>query len=394
MNSRTAQTATGPVRGYLEGYYGKLLSWDERAEILKCLSMQGLGTYCYAPKEDVLHRFRWRESYSPHWRASFAQFCQSARDLNVSVIAGIAPGLDFGFAQNEHDTDFDRLLNKAAAFAEDGATHILVLWDDIEASCYDDSHEVSEGTAHARVVNRLSEALTLPVLAVPRVYAGEIDEGSNYLPDFFSELHEKHAVLLCGNAIVASSVSQTDLAGLRDSSEHQLNVNPKQHRIILWDNFYANDYCPRRLFLGPWFGREKINDYLLNATGLPYTDALLLDIAKSTHMSGDQQNTWSQALARHGVPNAFLSIAPYFSSPFFGDKHISGDDSDISCKMPDTEVDEAIETCLWQWKSPLAREWFPFIMSLKHDLAIMRNTLPRNRILKTQSAALAKKLLN
>ena len=41
--------------GYIEGYYGKLLSWDERLEIIGHLSQNNLNTYFYCPKEDPYH---------------------------------------------------------------------------------------------------------------------------------------------------------------------------------------------------------------------------------------------------------------------------------------------------------------------------------------------------
>ena len=51
-----------------------------------------------------------------------------------------------------------------------------------------------------------------------------------------------------------------------------------QNRVIIWDNFYSNDYCPRRLFIGPYFGRQNIKNIMINPTGLIKTDLLILDI--------------------------------------------------------------------------------------------------------------------
>ncbi len=430
MNSKLDPLSTDSICGYLEGYYGRLLSWTERAELVQFLSAQNLNTYCYAPKEDAQHRLQWREPYKLPWRESFAQFCRLANDSKVAVVAGIAPGLDFNFdEQGQISSDFDRLQEKANAFIEDGANHILVLWDDIEAGCSVDTG-ISEGTSHARVVNRLSQNLGQPVWTVPRVYAADIENNNNYLENFFAELSIQSIVLLCGNAIVASAVTAEDLARMSCARNAvKLVGRPKSapgsaagsapgsaagiaagsapgsksaavagdslgHRVVLWDNFYANDYCPRQLFLAPWTGREQISDYLLNPTGLPYTDRLLLDIVVSTHTSTDRANDWTQALKRHGVPEAFHAIAPYFGEPFFGDRTVLGDIRDLDCHMPNETVVRAIEICLWKWKSPLAREWYPFIMSLKQDLALMQGELPRVRVLKTQSPALAMRLLD
>jgi len=386
VSPRSVEQKNANVRGYVEGYYAKLLSWQQRSNLVKHLASVQLNTYCYAPKEDPQHRLYWRKAYSLNWLKSFEQFCTFSSNLNVSVIAGIAPGLDFDH-QNS-DADFKCLHRKATELLRHGANDILILWDDIDDDFATDQDGVSEGVAHARVVNKLGDAIGKPLWTVPRVYAAEIENKNNYLQDFFAELQPRHTVLLCGNAIVTREVRTTDLLKLSYSQ------NDLKHRTVLWDNFYANDYCPRQLFIGPWTGREEICDYLLNPTGMPCTDQVLVEIASSTHTSSNRHSDWIQVLERHGVPDAFQAIAPYFLKPVFGDEPIPESQSDIDCIERTAMVEQAIETCLWKWKSPLAREWYPFIMNLKHDLALMKRTLPRDRVLKTQPAGLARRLLS
>ena len=48
------------VKGYIEGYYGKLLSWKERNEVLDVLAKNNMNFYFYCPKEDINHRLKWR----------------------------------------------------------------------------------------------------------------------------------------------------------------------------------------------------------------------------------------------------------------------------------------------------------------------------------------------
>ena len=62
------------VNGYIEGYYGRLLSWENRKLIVKSLNINKMNTYLYAPKEDLKHRLNWRAEYGKEWRQKFREF--------------------------------------------------------------------------------------------------------------------------------------------------------------------------------------------------------------------------------------------------------------------------------------------------------------------------------
>ena len=85
------------INGYIEGYYGRLLNWKSRKLIIKSLSKNKMNSYFYAPKEDENHRLNWRNEYSLEWRRHFRDFSTFSKKNNISIIAGIAPGLDFNF---------------------------------------------------------------------------------------------------------------------------------------------------------------------------------------------------------------------------------------------------------------------------------------------------------
>ena len=100
------------------------------------------------------------------------------------------------------------------------------------------------------------------------MYALELEfESPGYADQFSTHLNTGNVVFSCGKHIVTPSISEQDLAHYSDAG---------RHRVVAWDNLYANDYCPRRLFVGPWQGRSSMIEVMLNPTGLPATDALLL----------------------------------------------------------------------------------------------------------------------
>ena len=52
-----------PQLGLIEGYYGKLWSWQAREETIAFLKLHGYDFYIYAPKADPYLRKRWREDH-------------------------------------------------------------------------------------------------------------------------------------------------------------------------------------------------------------------------------------------------------------------------------------------------------------------------------------------
>ena len=99
------------------------------------------------------------------------------------------------------------------------------------------------------------------IFVVPKVYAFEIKNSDQlYIDYFFRVIEKNHVIFFCGKKIIARM--KNDL------------IKPVEfkNKIVFWDNVYANDYCPRKLMLGPWKYREKSDDIMINPTGLIETD--------------------------------------------------------------------------------------------------------------------------
>ena len=150
------------IKGYIEGFYGRLLDWESRKLIIKSLSKNKMNSYFYAPKEDQNHRLKWRNEYSSIWRERFKDFTKFSKKNNIDIIAGIAPGLDFNFKKFNSSSkeiissDFNILLNKAKQLLEDGATAIALLLDDIPDDFKKNfGNKISEGTSHGILANKM-----------------------------------------------------------------------------------------------------------------------------------------------------------------------------------------------------------------------------------------------
>lgn len=430
------------ITGYAEGYYGRLLSWSERAQILDVLEHFRLNCYYYAPKEDPFHRLEWRRPYSEQWRGNFRDFCVRAREQGVGVVAGVAPAIDFDFAHLPDGADFLLLVQKCKALLSDGADTISLLMDDIDPDCENRLGSFkSEGFAHAALANALANALngvpgahqddtwadrasavssstsapsislpSVPLWVTPRVYADElISDAPDYLPAFVGTLDEHHSILYCGSDVVAQNIHKQSSQQLHPAGSESASTEQRRHRVIYWDNLYANDYCPRRLFTGPWEQRDRSLNILLNLTGMVHTDCLLLELmAKVIHrpMNPDTAETeietvmfeWLDVMAMHGVPDAFLTISDYFNHPVFNQADAQntrvGELVSLEGIVRVNDALEAIEECLWRWKTPLSREWYPYIFGLKHDLLTSIGQHSPQRVAKTQLQPLASRLLS
>ena len=356
---------SGPLRGYIEGYYGRLLHWDERSALLRHLHHLGMTAYLYAPKEDPYHRLNWRHEYDNAWQVAFQKFCREGDAQSVKIIAGIAPGMDYDYGQIGSDNDWHALLAKSMMMVERGASAIALLLDDIQPDM-NKGTSLNEGEAHAALSNALREEMAkhdVPIILTPRIYADEVIDhdimtaGKNdarYWPDLMQHLHKEITLLICGRYVIAPDTT------LDDTVMAQAGIDVE--RAVIWDNLYAHDYCPRKLYLGRYQTRHAEQNILLSPTGMIATDKLLLTIMAA----GDDEKAWAAALKAHNVPDAFHKIAPFFDLP----PHPETDY--IEPELNDVEgLLEALDILLWNWKSDLAREWYPFLMGLKQDIMLI-----------------------
>jgi hypothetical protein len=334
-----------------------------------------MTSYFYAPKDDPFHRLEWRMPYPEQWLAEWRQFIADAKDMGITVIAGCAPGLDLNIGldlNNSAETDIaiiaDKLTGLCGYSAEQSALPCLLM-DDIPPAMADaNGRHHQEGQAHARLVGQLADRLAATghpnIMVTPRVYADELDKDTpGYLNGFVSELPAGIPVFYCGKHIVAHDLNMSETA-ICDAGMQASN-------IVIWDNIYANDYCPRRLFLGARYGESKYGwaearhhtgGVMLNPTGMIETDILLLDIMAASH----DKDSWQAVFRKHHVPDAFFEIAHAFDQPV---------DPDASeHPLPDHNIPvmlSALDELLWRWKSPLAQEWYPFLMGLRGDLLML-----------------------
>jgi len=377
------------ISGYIEGYYGRLFTFEERIGIARKLGEIGATHYLYAPKEDTLHRRDWRKPYPTSWRKEFKTFLSAAKKSGVTVIPGLAPGLSYRY---QSEKDFGSLLRKLKTFLDLGCKELALLMDDIpERLPKEDQNDFhSLGEAHALLLTRLRKELPgLRLWFCPTVYCDAFAEltsknvSSNvYLHDLAIGIPRDVEVMWTGPNIISKRLAPADL--------NEVN-RVLDRRTILWDNLYANDYCPGKIFLGPFLNRpasvcSASAGMMLNPTGLYQTDLFLLDLLGGFLRGENPKTVWSKTVRKLEIPPGFLKIAVMMSSPF---------EFKIPASKSIAALRKALKPLIWDWKSPLQREWYPYLYSLDADLRLLetgKNKPDVNWIRKKYSPIIAKYL--
>jgi hyaluronoglucosaminidase len=230
---------------------------------------------------------------------------------------------------------------------------------------------ISLGEAHGMLLKRLAADLAsrfphITLWFCPTVYCDALaDTGvkkCRYLIDCARTMPRNVMTLWTGPAVVSERLDGKNVLAV----SHLFSGN-----IVIWDNLYANDYCPHSLFFGPYEKRSRDLDrvtkgIMLNPTGLVHTDCLLLSLLSGYKKHRAPASVWKAGLHGFSFEKQVLAVSRFFNSPF---KHVAA--RDITPNKIKT-VQNALRSLLWDWKSPLQREWYPYLYMLDTDLSLLQ----------------------
>ena len=241
--------------GVIEGFYGRPWSRSERTDLVRRSAGWGFSTYFYAPKDDPTHRQRWREDPTQGLRDHLGRLGDTCGENGVRLVYALSPGLSIDYSA---ESDVARVVERFAALHDLGCGGFALLFDDIPGALGSASQERfgSLAVAQAEVCNEVRRALQeagagTPLWLCPTEYCVEHTEdgpaSSPYLRALGETLDPEVHVFWTGSRIVPPTVTAGELEQLHEVLKR---------KPTLWDNFFANDYDPRRVFLGPLMGRE------------------------------------------------------------------------------------------------------------------------------------------
>ncbi|EJD74796.1 hyaluronidase [Loa loa] len=250
--------------GIVEGFYGRPWTADQRRDLFARMKRLGMNTYIYAPKDDLKHRAEWRQLYSSDEVELLQSLIQTARMENVTFVYALSPGIDIIYSS---DKEIKALHDKSEQVRCLGCDAFALLFDDIDMALNDaDKKQFSSIVmAQLTVANALYEFLKCPhFFFCPTEYcesrANPSLEESGYLLTLGKKLVPDIHILWTGPRVVSREIT----------IDHIRRVAAVlQRKPVVWDNLHANDYDPKRVFLGPFAGRpvrlkEEIAGILLN----------------------------------------------------------------------------------------------------------------------------------
>jgi hypothetical protein len=269
------------MRGIIEGFYGPPWGWDDRRQVSSALAGAGMDTYVYAPKDDPLHRDRWREPYGDGFLADVEAF---VADDTLRMGFSVSPGLSID--PGSHD-DRAALLGKCDQFVRVGVDLIGLLLDDLPPA-------PGLGDRHGSLASWLRDALPAEVelFVVPTHYTGT--RRTPYLDELLGHLPEEVLVGWTGPLVVNDRITAADAEAWSDAMDGR--------RPLLWDNTPVNDaVMADRLFTGPRRGRDEalpelLGGYLANPMVQPRASLAPLLSAAAWLRGEDPDAAWAAAV--------------------------------------------------------------------------------------------------
>ncbi len=82
------------LKGYIEGYYGRFFSEQDRCKVLDHMGKLNMDFYLYGPKEDSFHRVNWEKPYPDSEIKTLKSFIRDSKKNSVTPVFALSPGMN------------------------------------------------------------------------------------------------------------------------------------------------------------------------------------------------------------------------------------------------------------------------------------------------------------
>ena len=116
-------------KGYIEGYYGRLFSKEEREMVLNHMGNLKMDFYIYGPKEDPYHRLNWQKLYPKKQCDELKALLRSSNKNKIKPVFALSPGMNMDAGSKD---DIKRLQSKINQAKKLGFRHFAIFFDDLD----------------------------------------------------------------------------------------------------------------------------------------------------------------------------------------------------------------------------------------------------------------------
>lgn len=290
-----------PIRGVIEGFYGKPWTQPQRLRMLDYFGDFGMNSYFIAPKDAPWQRFNWRAPFQFEFLDLTRELVERGNLNGVSVSVCVSPGLSVVYSDQQ---DVDAVIVRFKQLLELGVSHFGLLWDDISwefQNPKDSEKYPSIAIAHADFSNRVFSELrnihgSAELTVCPMNYHGR--GVVKYIEEIGATLDPEIKLMWTGRQICSEYLDIADAIVFEKSAKR---------RPFYWDNFPVNDGgMQTNLYIGPLRGREKgLHNYSAGLLSNPMLQGEASLIPLSTigdylwnTDKYDPETSWERAIAR------------------------------------------------------------------------------------------------
>ena len=230
---------TIPLRGVVEGYYGRPWGTEGRLSLLKFMGEHNMNIFIYGPKDDPYHHSKWREPYPEKEMKDFKKLLEVAKANKINFCWAIHLGSGFKKGSKE---DYAALFKKLGWMYDAGFRSFAVFFDDFGAA---------DAEFHAEVGNRILKEFIdkrkgcAPLIMCPNVYWGF---GHPYQKTLGEKLDKRVHIMWTGRGICSDITAD---------AVKKITEDFKRPPFIWW-NWPVNDYCRSKILLGRTYGLDDV----------------------------------------------------------------------------------------------------------------------------------------
>jgi len=297
--------------GVVEGFYGTPWSHDSRLDVIRFMGDVGMDSYIYAPKDDPLHRQRWRDLYEGSDLDRFQELVEVAEESGVNLVYAISPGLSIKYSSDE---DYLVLREKLFSIATLGVAQFALFLDDVPEQLQHPEDIESFSTlaeAHVELINRLNTDLLsvgATLVVCPTTYTTAWGS-KEYIQILGNGVDESIPLFWTGDDVAIGQITAQQAADWGKLMGR---------KPWIWDNFPVNDFEQWRPIVGPIVGRSvdlssESGAIFANPMDKPYLSMIsLYTVAKyaGNPYGYDPDQDWQDALVHLAGADGARAIRP------------------------------------------------------------------------------------